>query len=109
MQNLSYIGPGVWSVGCAFDLTPACIQIRAHQYLVSIKAEIRRYFPTIFSALEHHPKEVRELLYQCWTTLPEDRITFKVIMEKLETLSKKRLARSPSHPVHLFKSAESVF
>lgn len=60
-------------------------------------------------ALEHHPKEVRELLHQCWTTLPDDRITLKVIMEKLETLSKKRLARSPSHPVHLFKSAESVF
>lgn len=45
----------------------------------------------------------------CWAARPEDRLDFAKIQKIVERLPKKRLARSPSHPIHLSRSAESVF
>ena len=52
---------------------------------------------------------VQDLLMMCWNYEPTERIDSAKIMHYLERLPKKRLARSPSHPVHLSRSAESLF
>ncbi|XP_023345245.1 kinase suppressor of Ras 2 [Eurytemora carolleeae] len=54
-------------------------------------------------------REVKDILVQCWLFNPERRPDFSDIVQSLEKLPKKRLARSPSHPIHLSRSAESVF
>jgi kinase suppressor of Ras 2 len=46
---------------------------------------------------------------QCWAYNTADRPEFKDLLAVLNSLPKKRLARSPSHPVQLSRSAESVF
>lgn len=46
---------------------------------------------------------------QCWSFKSADRPDFIGLLHTLDKLPKKRLARSPSHPVHLSRSAESVF
>ena len=54
-------------------------------------------------------KEVKDILMQCWLHSAEHRPDFRDILDTLDKLPKKRLARSPSHPVQLSRSAESVF
>ncbi len=54
-------------------------------------------------------RDVKEILVQCWLYNPDQRPDFSGLLETLEKIPKKRLARSPSHPVHLSRSAESVF
>jgi kinase suppressor of Ras 2 len=51
----------------------------------------------------------QEILMSCWSAKPEEREDFTRIQKIVEKLPKKRLARSPSHPIHLSRSAESVF
>jgi kinase suppressor of Ras 2 len=54
-------------------------------------------------------RDVKEILVMCWTFKNEHRPDFTYLSNSLETIPKKRLARSPSHPVHLTRSAESTF
>lgn len=54
-------------------------------------------------------RDVKDLLMLCWTYEKEHRPDFARLLSLLEHLPKKRLARSPSHPVNLSRSAESVF
>lgn len=54
-------------------------------------------------------KDVKDILMLCWSYKASDRPEFSQILKLLEKLPKKRLARSPSHPIHLSRSAESVF
>ncbi|BET02612.1 kinase suppressor of Ras [Nesidiocoris tenuis] len=54
-------------------------------------------------------RDVKEILMICWSYRGPDRPDFVQLHKTLEKLPKKRLARSPSHPVHLSRSAESVF
>lgn len=54
-------------------------------------------------------REVKDILVQCWLFNPRDRPEFPAIAQTLERLPKKRLARSPSHPIHLSRSAEALF
>lgn len=55
-------------------------------------------------------RDVKDILMTCWSFEPGNRPDFKTKLHKsLERLPKKRLARSPSHPVQLSRSAESVF
>ncbi|XP_068157494.1 kinase suppressor of Ras 2 [Drosophila tropicalis] len=54
-------------------------------------------------------RDVKDLLMLCWTYEKEHRPEFARLLSLLELLPKKRLARSPSHPVNLSRSAESVF
>ena len=73
-------------------------------------------------------KEVKDVLMQCWVHSPDTRPGFPDIAQTLDRwylkilffknishlykycrLPKKRLARSPSHPIQLSRSAESVF
>nr|XP_040223151.2 kinase suppressor of Ras 1 [Anopheles coluzzii] len=54
-------------------------------------------------------RDVKDILIQCWSHNSEDRPDFAKLLTQLERLPKKRLARSPSHPVQLSRSAESVF
>ncbi|XP_017023567.1 kinase suppressor of Ras 1 [Drosophila kikkawai] len=54
-------------------------------------------------------RDVKDLLMMCWTYEKEHRPHFAYLLTRLEQLPKKRLARSPSHPVNLSRSAESVF
>ncbi|XP_061189617.1 kinase suppressor of Ras 2-like isoform X5 [Saccostrea echinata] len=54
-------------------------------------------------------KEVKDVLMICWTYQPDDRPHFKHLLKAVERLPKKRLVRSPSHPVHLSRSVDSVF
>uniref|UniRef100_A0A8D8M8Z4 Kinase suppressor of Ras 2 n=1 Tax=Cacopsylla melanoneura TaxID=428564 RepID=A0A8D8M8Z4_9HEMI len=55
-------------------------------------------------------QDVKDVLMKCWSYKPSDRPDFITLMKSLEKLPKKRiLARSPSHPLNLSRSAESVF
>ncbi|XP_053694710.1 kinase suppressor of Ras 2 [Sabethes cyaneus] len=54
-------------------------------------------------------RDVKDILMVCWTYQADDRPDFAKLLAMLERLPKKRLARSPSHPVQLSRSAESVF
>ncbi|XP_045476148.1 kinase suppressor of Ras 1 isoform X2 [Harmonia axyridis] len=55
-------------------------------------------------------RDVKDILMLCWSFRPGDRPDFSCrLLNILEKLPKKRLARSPSHPIHLSRSAESVF
>ncbi|XP_062559909.1 kinase suppressor of Ras 2 [Armigeres subalbatus] len=54
-------------------------------------------------------RDVKDILMICWAFQADDRPDFAKLLDKLERLPKKRLARSPSHPVQLSRSAESVF
>ncbi|XP_011500487.1 PREDICTED: kinase suppressor of Ras 2 [Ceratosolen solmsi marchali] len=54
-------------------------------------------------------RDVKDILMLCWSYHPENRPDFAKLLTTLEKLPRKRLARSPSHPIHLSRSAESVF
>ena len=54
-------------------------------------------------------RDVKDILVMCWTFQPQHRPDFEFLSTNLEKVPKKRLARSPSHPVHLTRSAESTF
>lgn len=54
-------------------------------------------------------RDVKDILMTCWAFDPGNRPDFAKLLTLLERLPKKRLARSPSHPVQLSRSAESVF
>lgn len=54
-------------------------------------------------------RDVKDILMTCWAFEPDNRPDFAKLLTLLERLPKKRLARSPSHPVQLSRSAESVF
>lgn len=54
-------------------------------------------------------RDVKDILMLCSAFQYEDRPDFAKLLTLLERLPKKRLARSPSHPVQLSRSAESVF
>lgn len=54
-------------------------------------------------------RDIKDILMVCWAFQADDRKDFAALLTLLEKLPKKRLARSPSHPVQLSKSAESVF
>lgn len=54
-------------------------------------------------------KDVKDILMLCWCYKPSERPEFSAVQKLLDKLPKKRLARSPSHPIQLSRSAESVF
>lgn len=54
-------------------------------------------------------RDVKDILMLCSAYQADDRPDFAKLLTLLERLPKKRLARSPSHPVQLSRSAESVF
>jgi kinase suppressor of Ras 2 len=54
-------------------------------------------------------RDVKDILMMCWSFQADDRPDFNTLFTTLERLPKKRLARSPSHPIQLSRSAESVF
>lgn len=54
-------------------------------------------------------RDVKDILMLCWSYRVSERPDFAHLLSTLEKLPRKRLARSPSHPVHLSRSAESVF
>lgn len=54
-------------------------------------------------------RDVKDILMVCSAFQADDRPDFAKILALLERLPKKRLARSPSHPIQLSRSAESVF
>ncbi|KAK6183801.1 hypothetical protein SNE40_006400 [Patella caerulea] len=55
------------------------------------------------------PREVKDILMSCWAFKKEERPEFSQISKALERIPKHRLIRSPSHPVHLSRSAEVIF
>lgn len=54
-------------------------------------------------------RDVKDILMLCSAYQADDRPDFAKLLTLLERLPKKRLARSPSHPIQLSRSAESVF
>ncbi|XP_045112636.1 kinase suppressor of Ras 2-like isoform X2 [Portunus trituberculatus] len=54
-------------------------------------------------------RDVKDILMACWSYRPKERPEFSQMQSNLNRLPKKRLQRSPSHPIHLSRSAESVF
>ena len=55
-------------------------------------------------------RDVTEILSMCWTYRQQNRPDFENISHNLNLIPKQRgLIRSPSHPCHLSRSAESVF
>lgn len=54
-------------------------------------------------------RDVKDILMQCWSFDIDNRPDFNYLFSLLEKIPKKRLARSPSHPIQLSRSAESVF
>ena len=55
------------------------------------------------------PRDVKSILMTCWAFRPQDRPEFQQIMHALDSVPRTRLIRSPSHPVHLSRSTESIF
>nr|XP_027236009.1 LOW QUALITY PROTEIN: kinase suppressor of Ras 2-like [Penaeus vannamei] len=53
-------------------------------------------------------RDVKDILMACWSYRPDERPEFSTMLNSLTRLPKKRLHRSPSHPIHLSRSAESV-
>lgn len=54
-------------------------------------------------------RDVKEILMMCWSYSPDSRPMFQHIKKTILRLPKKKgLHRSPSHPLHLSRSAESV-
>ncbi|XP_045448169.1 kinase suppressor of Ras 2 [Melitaea cinxia] len=54
-------------------------------------------------------RDIKDILMLCWSYRSCERPDFPHLLSTLEKLPRKRLARSPSHPVHLSRSADSVF
>lgn len=54
-------------------------------------------------------RDVKDILMLCWHYNCEDRPDFPKLLTLFERLPKKRLARSPSHPIQLSRSAEAIF
>ncbi|XP_046966386.1 kinase suppressor of Ras 2 isoform X1 [Vanessa cardui] len=54
-------------------------------------------------------RDIKDILMLCWSYRSTERPDFPHLLSTLEKLPRKRLARSPSHPVHLSRSADSVF
>ncbi|XP_061383728.1 kinase suppressor of Ras 2 [Danaus plexippus] len=54
-------------------------------------------------------RDIKDILMLCWAYRSSERPDFPHLLSTLEKLPRKRLARSPSHPVHLSRSADSVF
>lgn len=54
-------------------------------------------------------RDVKDILMLCWHYTADDRPDFRKLLTLFERLPKKRLARSPSHPVQLSRSAEAIF
>ncbi|XP_072949596.1 kinase suppressor of Ras 2 isoform X3 [Epargyreus clarus] len=54
-------------------------------------------------------RDIKDILMLCWSYRWSERPDFPHLLSTLEKLPRKRLARSPSHPVHLSRSADSVF
>ncbi|KAI5637307.1 protein tyrosine kinase domain-containing protein [Phthorimaea operculella] len=54
-------------------------------------------------------RDIKDILMQCWSYRWSERPDFPRLLSTLQKLPRKRLARSPSHPVHLSRSADSVF
>ncbi|KPI95750.1 Kinase suppressor of Ras 2 [Papilio xuthus] len=54
-------------------------------------------------------RDIKDILMLCWSYRSAERPDFPHLLSTLEKLPRKRLARSPSHPVHLSRSADSVF
>ncbi|KAI1293633.1 Kinase suppressor of Ras 1 [Halotydeus destructor] len=54
-------------------------------------------------------KEIKELLMLCWAFKGDERPEFSKLLDTLSRLPKKRLQRSPSHPIQLLRSNESMF
>ncbi|CAH2095870.1 unnamed protein product [Euphydryas editha] len=54
-------------------------------------------------------RDIKDILMLCWSYRSNERPDFPHLLSTLEKLPRKRLARSPSHPVHLSRSADSVF
>ncbi|XP_061716646.1 kinase suppressor of Ras 2-like [Cydia pomonella] len=54
-------------------------------------------------------KDVKDMLMSCWAYQPPSRPDFASLLASFEKLPRKRLARSPSHPVNMSRSAEAIF
>ncbi|XP_014211484.1 kinase suppressor of Ras 2 isoform X2 [Copidosoma floridanum] len=54
-------------------------------------------------------RDVKDILMHCWSYRADNRPEFISLQASLEKLPRKRLARSPSHPIHISRSAESMF
>ncbi|XP_075145551.1 kinase suppressor of ras [Haematobia irritans] len=54
-------------------------------------------------------RDVKDILMLCWHYTIDDRPDFPKLLTLFERLPKKRLARSPSHPIQLSRSAEAIF
>ncbi|XP_052753234.1 kinase suppressor of Ras 2 [Galleria mellonella] len=54
-------------------------------------------------------RDIKDILMLCWSYRASERPDFPSLLITLQKLPRKRLARSPSHPVHLSRSADSVF
>ncbi|RVE54387.1 hypothetical protein evm_000872 [Chilo suppressalis] len=54
-------------------------------------------------------RDIKDILMLCWAYRSSERPDFPRLLSTLQKLPRKRLARSPSHPVHLSRSADSVF
>ncbi|XP_026327693.1 kinase suppressor of Ras 2 [Hyposmocoma kahamanoa] len=54
-------------------------------------------------------RDIKDILMLCWSYRASERPDFPRLLATLQKLPRKRLARSPSHPVQLSRSADSVF
>ncbi|XP_071946385.1 kinase suppressor of Ras 2-like isoform X2 [Antedon mediterranea] len=54
-------------------------------------------------------KDVKEILMMCWNYTPSIRPSFGTLTKTLDRLPRRQIRRSPSTPLHLSRSAESVF
>jgi kinase suppressor of Ras 2 len=56
------------------------------------------------------PKQLKDIVWECWSTQPDDRPSFRELQERLARLCRKHtpITRSPSHPINLSKSVDNL-
>jgi kinase suppressor of Ras 2 len=55
------------------------------------------------------PKDFKSILLKCWSNNPESRPDFSRLLEQFRSIPKRtKLFRSPSHPVHIGRSLETL-
>lgn len=57
----------------------------------------------------NHPAEYVEVSSSCWSAVASERPTCAVLLRKLECLPRKRLSRSPSHPLQITRASKPLF